>query len=56
MSEYSAGDTLENRLHVELSKCDFWVREVAFLGQIISEHSISLDPEKVPVIQEWERP
>jgi hypothetical protein len=30
-----------------LNKCEFWLKEVSFLGHIISEGGISIDPSKV---------
>jgi hypothetical protein len=37
----------EHRLYVKLSKCEFWMQEVAFLGHVISKGGISMDPSKV---------
>jgi hypothetical protein len=36
----------ENQLYAKLSKCEFWLKKVSFLGHIISEGGISVDPSK----------
>ena len=43
----------KERLYSKLSKCEFWLREVSFLGHIVSEEGIQVDPKKVEVIIEW---
>lgn len=41
-------DTLQkNQLYAKFWKCEFWMREVAFLDHIISESGISIDPENI---------
>jgi hypothetical protein len=37
----------DHRLYAKLSKCEFWLEQVAFLGHIISKGSISVVPSKV---------
>jgi len=37
-----------------LSKCEFWLSEVSFLGHIISGNGIVVDPSKVDVVSQWE--
>jgi hypothetical protein len=37
----------DHRLYAKLSKCDLWLKQVAFLGHIISKGGISMDPSKV---------
>ena len=45
--------TLRNEhLYEKLSKCEFLLREVSFLGHIISEEGIRVDPKKIEVIIE----
>jgi hypothetical protein len=46
----------ENQLYAKLSKCEFWLKEVSFLGHIISEGGISVDPSKVKSVLSWSTP
>ena len=43
----------KEQLYEKLSKCEFWLREVSFLGRIILEEGIRVDPKKIEVIIEW---
>jgi hypothetical protein len=40
-------------LYAELSKCEFWLKHVAFLGHIISKGGISMDPRKIQDVLSW---
>jgi hypothetical protein len=46
----------DNQLYVKSSKCEFWIDKVPFLGHIISNEGISVDPAKVKEIMEWTIP
>jgi hypothetical protein len=37
----------DHKLYAKLSKCEFWLKQVAFLGHVISKGGISADPSKV---------
>jgi hypothetical protein len=39
-----------------MSKCEFWMKQVAFLGHIISKGGISVDPIKVQDVLSWNVP
>jgi hypothetical protein len=43
----------ENRLYAKLSKCEFSMKQVAFLGHVISKGGISVDPSKVQDVLSW---
>jgi hypothetical protein len=34
-------------LYAKLSKCEFWISEVLFLGNIINRDGLAVDPKKV---------
>ncbi|XP_052725916.1 uncharacterized protein LOC128194373 [Vigna angularis] len=46
----------EKELYAKLSKCEFWMKEVQFLGHVVSAGGISVDPAKVRAVLEWESP
>jgi hypothetical protein len=37
----------EHQLYTKLSKCEFWIDEVLFLGHIINKEGSAMDPKKV---------
>jgi hypothetical protein len=43
----------EHRLYVKLSKCEFWMEQVAFLGYVISKGGIFVDLSKVQDVLSW---
>ena len=43
----------EHQLYAKLSKCEFWLSKVAFLGHVVSAGGISVDPEKIQAIVDW---
>ena len=40
----------EKKLYAKLSKCDFLLKEVSFLGHIVSAEGIRVDPAKIEVV------
>ena len=46
----------ERRLYAKFSKFQFWLDKVAFLGHVISEEGISVDPQKIEAIVNWKPP
>ena len=45
----------DHQLYAKLSKCEFWLIEVRFLGHVVSALGVSVDPEKVEAVMSWER-
>ena len=43
----------EHKLYAKFSKCDFWLKEVQFLGHTISKDGISVDPSKIQDVLNW---
>jgi len=46
----------EKKLFAKLKKCEFWMKEVSFLGHVISEAEVAVDPRKIEAVINWERP
>ena len=40
----------ERKLYAKLSMCDFWLKEVSFLGHIMSAKGIRVDPAKIEAV------
>ncbi|WVZ97651.1 hypothetical protein U9M48_043167 [Paspalum notatum var. saurae] len=46
----------EHKLYAKFSKCAFWLKEVAFLGHILSAKGVAVDPSKVKDVLNWKQP
>jgi hypothetical protein len=46
----------EHQLYAKISKCAFWLKEVSFLGHIITDGGIAVDPSKVRDVLNWSPP
>ncbi|KAI3770409.1 hypothetical protein L6452_01541 [Arctium lappa] len=44
------------KLYAKFSKCEFWLKEVQFLGHVVSKDGIKVDPVKIEAIKGWEAP
>ncbi|XP_071705189.1 uncharacterized protein [Rutidosis leptorrhynchoides] len=46
----------KKQLYAKFSKCAFWLKEVQFLGHVVSSKGIQVDPAKTEAIEKWETP
>ena len=46
----------EKKIFAKLSRCEFWLNEVSFLGHVISGNGIAVDPSKVDAVSQCETP
>ncbi|GJT77474.1 putative reverse transcriptase domain-containing protein [Tanacetum coccineum] len=44
------------QLYAKFSKCDFWLESVQFLGHVINNKGVHVDPAKVEAIKNWSAP
>ena len=45
-----------HQLYAKRSKCEFWLKEVKFLGHKVSGEGLAVDPMKVEAVTAWARP
>jgi hypothetical protein len=43
----------DHQLYAKFSKYEFWLKRVPFLGHVLSEDGISIDPTKVQEVLDW---
>ncbi|KAJ0442122.1 putative nucleotidyltransferase, Ribonuclease H [Helianthus annuus] len=41
----------KEQLYAKFSKCEFWIREVQFLGHVLNENGIHVDPARIEAIK-----
>ena len=46
----------EHQLYAKFSKCEFWMKEVKFLGHVVTGEGIRVDPDKIKAVVEWTQP
>lgn len=46
----------EKKMYAKISKCEFWLENVAFLGHVISKEGVAVDPSKIRAVSDWPRP
>jgi len=42
----------DHQLYAKFSKCEFWLKTVPFLGHVLSENGISVDPSKIQEVMD----
>jgi hypothetical protein len=45
-----------HQLYAKLSKCEFWLEKIAFLGHILTAEGIEVDPSKTEAVSKWKQP
>ncbi|GJW02571.1 putative reverse transcriptase domain-containing protein [Tanacetum coccineum] len=46
----------KEKLYATFSKCEFWLRELQFLGHVINGKGIHVDPRKIKAVKDWKSP
>ena len=43
----------DHGLYAKFCKCEFWMNQISFLGHIIAEEGVKVDPAKVTDVVNW---
>jgi hypothetical protein len=43
----------EHHLYAKFNKCEFFQKEIHYLGHVLSEEGVAVDPDKIRSIMEW---
>nr|GEX28973.1 hypothetical protein [Tanacetum cinerariifolium] len=46
----------KEELYANFSKCVFWLQEVKFLGHVVNQRGIHVDPSKIEAVKNWKEP
>ncbi|GKC78246.1 putative reverse transcriptase domain-containing protein [Tanacetum coccineum] len=46
----------KEKLYAKFSKCEFWLQEVNFLGHVVNQSGIHVDPSKIEAVKNWKAP
>jgi hypothetical protein len=46
----------EHQLYAKFIKCDFFQKEIQYLGHVISAEGVAVDPKKIKAIMDWPAP
>ncbi|GKF92962.1 putative reverse transcriptase domain-containing protein, partial [Tanacetum coccineum] len=46
----------KEELYAKFSKCEFWLQEVHFLGRVVNQSGIHVDPSKIEAVKNWKAP
>nr|GEZ70747.1 hypothetical protein [Tanacetum cinerariifolium] len=46
----------KEELYAKFSKCEFWLQEVQFLGHVVNQSGIHMDPSKIEAVKNWKAP
>ncbi|GKF76533.1 putative reverse transcriptase domain-containing protein, partial [Tanacetum coccineum] len=46
----------KEKLYAKFFKCEFWLQEVHFLGHVVNQNGIHVDPSKIEAVKNWKTP
>ncbi|GJY64703.1 putative reverse transcriptase domain-containing protein [Tanacetum coccineum] len=46
----------KDKLYTKFSKCEFWLQEAHFLGHVVNQNGIHVDPSNIEAVKNWKAP
>jgi hypothetical protein len=46
----------DHRLYIKSSECEFWMKKVSFLSQVILEEGMTVESSKIQLMLSWNAP
>ncbi|GKA29327.1 putative reverse transcriptase domain-containing protein [Tanacetum coccineum] len=46
----------KEKLYAKFFECEFWLQEVHFLGHVVNQNGIHVDPSKIEAVKNWKTP
>ncbi|XP_069144426.1 uncharacterized protein [Solanum lycopersicum] len=46
----------QHQLYAKFIECEFWLRSVNFLGHVVSDQGVEVDPRKTEAVKNWPKP
>ena len=46
----------QHQLYAKFSRCEFWLRSVTFLGHVVSDKGVEVDPRNTEVVKNCTQP
>ncbi|GKE08927.1 putative reverse transcriptase domain-containing protein [Tanacetum coccineum] len=46
----------KEKMYAKFSKCEFWLQDVHFLGHMVNQNGIHVDPSKIKAVKNWKAP
>ncbi|GKA53218.1 retrovirus-related pol polyprotein from transposon TNT 1-94 [Tanacetum coccineum] len=53
LGRVGVGAAKKEKMFVKFSKCELWLQEVHFLGHVVNNNGIHVDPSKIEAVKNW---
>ena len=46
----------QHQLYAKFSKCEFWLKSMTFVGRVVFDRGVEVDPRKIEAVKNWPKP